>query len=181
MNQTLTDLLRHARQSAPRRLVAEVNTLLEQTLTFVPRAGVDIVRHFDPSLPRVSADPDLLHQAFLNIVINARQAMPEGGRLTVESRADGRNGRPVRITISDTGRGISADHLERIFQPFFTTKPQGTGLGLAIAARIVEQHGGRIAVETVPGQGTTFTIVLPAAPLESCRRGEDHAVPAAGR
>jgi signal transduction histidine kinase len=181
MNQTLTDLLRHARQTPPRRITAEVNTLLEQTLTFVPRTGVDVVRRFDPSLPQVSADPDLLHQAFLNIVINARQAMPQGGRLTVESRADGRNGRPVRITISDTGAGIPPDHLDRIFQPFFTTKPNGTGLGLAIAARIVEQHGGRIAVNTAPGEGTTFTIALPAAPLESCWRGEDHAVPTAGR
>jgi two-component system NtrC family sensor kinase len=181
MNQTLTDLLRHARQTPPRRITAEVNTLLEQTLTFVPRTGVDVVRRLDPSLPQVSADPDLLHQAFLNIVINARQAMPQGGRLTVESRADGRNGRPVRITISDTGAGIPPDHLDRIFQPFFTTKPNGTGLGLAIAARIVEQHGGRIAVNTAPGEGTTFTIALPAAPLESCWRGEDHAVPTAGR
>jgi two-component system, NtrC family, sensor kinase len=131
------------------------------------------VRRLGPSLPRVEVDPNLVHQVFLNILVNARQAMPHGGRLTVESRVHGSNShrRSVEVLISDTGIGIDHDDLNRIFQPFFTTKSQGTGLGLAIAARVIEQHAGRITVDSTVGEGTTFTVVLPASPV-GARHGE---------
>jgi two-component system NtrC family sensor kinase len=87
----------------------------------------------------------------------------------------------VEVRISDTGGGIAAEHLTRIFQPFFTTKAQGTGLGLAIAARVIEQHGGRITVESSVGHGTTFTIALPATPPVNRARSDTHAIQSAGR
>jgi len=174
MNRTLTDLLRHARPEKPQRLLVEINGVLEQSLKFLPRGGIEVIRRLDSSLPPVSADPNLLHQALLNILVNARQAMPHGGRLTIETHALPGNGRPVQIRITDTGVGIADDQIARIFQPFFTTKAQGTGLGLAIAARVVEEHGGRITVESVVGKGTAFTIALPTAPSSAlpADRGE---------
>lgn len=161
MNKTLTDLLQHARPGQPQRIAVDINALLEQTLRFLPRDAVEIARHYDQSLPPLLVDPNLLHQAFLNILVNAQQAMPQGGSLTVVT-GRGAAGSAVEVRIGDTGSGIAADQLPRIFQPFFTTKSQGTGLGLPIAARIVEQHGGRIRVASEPGRGSVFTITLPA-------------------
>jgi signal transduction histidine kinase len=181
MNKTLTDLLQQARPAKPQQAAVNVNTVLEQSLRFMPLAGIEVVQHLDPTLPLLEADPNLLHQAFLNILVNARQAMPHGGRLTVESRARDGSRPSVEISIGDTGLGISPEHATRIFQPFFTTKPHGTGLGLAIAARVIEQHGGRITVDSTPGIRTVFTIVLPA-PLTGERQGSHrHATPSTDR
>lgn len=162
MNRTLTGLLHHARPVAPERTAVDVNDLLEQSLRFIPRANIEIVRRFDSSLPLLCVDPNLVHQAFINILVNARQAMPNGGRLTVQTRYRNGASHVVEVSIADTGVGIDAAHARRIFDPFYTTKPQGTGLGLAIAARVIEQHGGRIDVESAPGCGATFTLTLPA-------------------
>ena len=168
-----------------RQMALDVIGLLEQSLRFLPRGDIEVVRRLDTSLPPVSVDPNLLHQALLNILVNARQAMPNGGRLTIETRILGGNGRPVQIRIADTGIGIPADQLLRIFQPFFTTKAQGTGLGLAITARVVEEHGGRITVESAVGKGTTFTIALPTAPTNTPpierRSGGTHVAQSPGR
>jgi len=180
MNKTLSDLLTHVRPAVPRSVEVDINEVLEHSLRFLPRGNITLVRRFDTSLPLVRVDPNLLHQAFLNVLVNARQAMPHGGRLTVETRTLGNGGRPIEVRISDTGTGIAADHLGRIFQPFFTTKVQGTGLGLAIAARVIEQHGGRITVESFPGEGTTFTIALPGPRVPQRTRGVDYAVESAG-
>jgi signal transduction histidine kinase len=181
MDKTLTDLLQHARPAAPTMVGLDVNGLLEQSLRVLPRGPIEIVRQFDESLPPLPADPGLLHQAFLNILVNARQAMPEGGRLTVRTQLDETDGRTIRVLISDSGIGIPPEHLGRVFEAFFTTKSQGTGLGLAIAARAVERHGGRIAVASEAGRGTTFTIALPVGPAIGCGRREAHAVSGAGR
>jgi signal transduction histidine kinase len=181
MNRTLTDLLQHARPVPPQRIAVEINGLLAQSLQFLPRGDIQIVSRLDGSVPEVYVDPSLLHQAFLNILVNARQAMPQGGRLTVETRVAPGRTLEVEVRFSDTGGGIAAEHLSRIFQPFFTTKAQGTGLGLAIAARVVEQHGGRITVESLVGRGTTFTIVLPATPPTNGARSDTHATQSAGR
>lgn len=181
MNKTLTDLLQHARPAEPQRIAIDLNALLEQSLRFLPRGSIEIVRQLDDSLPPLHVDPNLLHQAFLNILVNARQAMPHGGRLTLGTRVDRANGRAVEVLISDTGVGIAREHLDRIFQPFFTTKSQGTGLGLAIAARVIEQHGGRITVQSAEGRGTTFTIALPARPAIARARSEAYAIQSAGR
>lgn len=110
------------------------------------------------SLQPVAADPDLLHRAFSNLGLNAIDAMPEGGTLTLGTR-DGPNG--VFVEISDTGTGLSAEERERLFTPYYTSKTHGTGLGLAIAQSIVSDHGGRISVRSQLGQGTAFVIELP--------------------
>lgn len=167
MNKTLTDLLWHARPPTPQYLCLDVNEVMEQILWFLPMAsetGIEVVRRLQPGLPSLRLDPNLVHQALLNILVNARQAMPNGGQLSVATRHRQNlmgEGEVVELSISDTGPGILEENRSRIFQPFFTTKAQGTGLGLAIAARIIEQHGGSIAVESEVGKGTTFRIVFP--------------------
>jgi len=111
-------------------------------------------------LPEIECLPTQLNQVFLNILMNAAQAMPDGGKITVRT---GTQGDDVWVAISDTGRGIPADQLKRIFDPFFTTKAVGvgTGLGLSLSYGIVEKHRGRIEVQSEVGAGTTFRVVLP--------------------
>ena len=111
----------------------------------------------DP-LPEVSADSDLLHRALQNLVLNAIDAMPQGGALTIRTRALGDQ---VEISISDTGSGLSPEECERLFTPYYTTKQHGTGLGLAIVQSVVSDHGGKISVESTKEKGTTFRIELP--------------------
>jgi signal transduction histidine kinase len=111
----------------------------------------------DP-LPEISADPDLLHRALQNLVLNAIDAMPEGGELTIRS-ATLSNG--VEISVSDTGSGLTQEECGRLFTPYYTTKQHGTGLGLAIVQSVVSDHGGKISVESTKEKGTTFRIELP--------------------
>ena len=115
-------------------------------------------------IPQVYGDPEKLRQVFLNLILNGVQATGRGGSLTISAApiADGEDALPfVRISFADTGEGIAPDDLERIFEPFYTTKDGGTGLGLTITQRIVESHGGRIEVESGTGRGTVFRIFLP--------------------
>ncbi|MCM2359070.1 MAG: ATP-binding protein [Geobacteraceae bacterium] len=110
---------------------------------------------------RVSGNPDRLGQVLLNLAKNALQAMSDGGALSVTATASGPY---IVITVSDTGHGITAEHMERIFEPFFTTKARGTGLGLALCKKIVDEHGGKISVASEPGKGTSVVINLPVIP-----------------
>jgi two-component system, NtrC family, nitrogen regulation sensor histidine kinase NtrY len=121
------------------------------------KVGVDL--QLDSSLQPVAADSDLLYRAISNLVLNAMDAMPEGGTLTLGTHAD--DGK-VRIEVADTGSGLTAEECERIFTPYYTSKKHGTGLGLAIVQSVVSDHGGRIHVQSEPGRGTTFVIELPA-------------------
>ena len=123
---------------------------------------LSIERHFDDALPRITVDGNKIRQVLVNLLINANQAMPDGGRIVVVTRHD-TDGRHIAISITDTGMGISRDNIAKIFDPFFTTKgpEKGTGLGLSVSYGIVRQHGGEIDVDSAPGQGTTFTIRLP--------------------
>jgi two-component system sensor histidine kinase HydH len=113
---------------------------------------------------QVSGNKDRLGQVLLNLAKNALQAMPDGGSLRIAATAAGKG---VTLTVSDTGHGISAEHMARIFEPFFTTKARGTGLGLALCKKIIEEHAGKIAVVSAPGEGTTVSITLPGARAKS--------------
>lgn len=117
----------------------------------------------------VEGSEDQLKQAFLNVIINSLEAMPNGGRLVVSAAsAEAVDSAPALATIriEDTGEGIPADRMGRLFDPFFSTRPHGTGLGLTIAHRVIQDHGGKIQVESTPGRGTTFTVELPSLPGE---------------
>ncbi len=118
--------------------------------------------------PLLMADGDLLRQALLNLFINAIQAMPEGGNISVDLKEDGGY---TSFIIKDTGTGIEPEIIDRIFDPFFTTKPTGTGLGLTITARIVQAHGGFINVESRPGEGTTFILSIPSLLSDEVSQG----------
>ena len=136
--------------------------------------GVQIVRRYDPSIPPLWADPDRLTQVFQNLVQNGIEAMPGGGRLTLTTRVSldavygkvdvGTGPRPlVEVLVTDEGEGIPGALLDRVFDPFVTTKPRGLGLGLAISHRIVEEHRGALRVTSTPGKGTSFACYLPIA------------------
>jgi signal transduction histidine kinase len=144
---------------------ADVNLTVEFVLDFLgyeaSRRGVSLIRNLDHRLPVVRIDSNVLKQILINLVMNALQAMePVGGRLLVESRV--LNSSEVCVVVSDTGPGIAAECLTRIFEPYFTTKKpgEGTGLGLFVTRTLVENLGGRIEVESSPGEGTTFTVAL---------------------
>ncbi|HEX4588645.1 MAG TPA: ATP-binding protein [Gemmataceae bacterium] len=133
----------------------------EMTDFFAPTAktaNVTLTTYLPADLPTVALDADLFKQALLNLMLNGEQAMPQGGELIVQ--ACGENG-GVRLDLIDTGVGMTAEQATKVFRPFVTTKPGGTGLGLPTTKRIVEAHGGTIAVESEPGRGTKFTIRLP--------------------
>jgi two-component system NtrC family sensor kinase len=145
-----------------------VNTLLIETLelvqTHLRHNRVTVLHTLDEHLPPITAHADQLRQVFLNMMLNACDAMPEGGTLHVLTHplAESEDTTPsVMIRISDTGIGIPGEHTPHLFEPFYTTKPKGTGLGLAISAHIITQHAGQISVESQPGCGTTFIITLP--------------------
>lgn len=120
--------------------------------------------HLDEALGPIQADPDLLHRAVQNLILNALDAMPAGGTLTLQTEAATAG---VRVKISDTGKGLTKEECERLFTPYYTTKHHGTGLGLAIVQSVVSDHGGRISVESEPDRGTTFRIDLPVRPPQS--------------
>lgn len=141
--------------------LAEVidEVLLLQQAEF-ERAGIEVIRRFDPQTGQVPVDPKMFRQLVLNLVINAIQAMPSGGQLCVSlERVDEAS---ARMEVADTGGGIPPEYIERLFVPFFTTKEQGTGLGLALCYSIVEAHQGRLDVESQMGEGTCFAVTLPA-------------------
>jgi signal transduction histidine kinase len=124
-------------------------------------AGVEVVTDMRSAQPTLLADPRHLEQVVTNLVLNAVQAMPGAGQLTVCVRDDGPE--TVVLSVSDNGVGIAPEHLPRVFEPLFTTKSKGIGLGLALAKILVEAHGGAIAAESERGKGTTLTVRLPAA------------------
>jgi len=132
--------------------------LFQAQLDAPGRANIGCELRLDPHLEPVLADAELLHRAISNLVLNAMDAMPQGGTLTLRSRQDGGN---VMIEVADTGIGLTPEECAQIFTPYYTSKTHGTGLGLAIAQSVVSDHGGRIQVQSEPGRGTTFVIALP--------------------
>jgi signal transduction histidine kinase len=171
----IRQLMAFARQTPPREGRVDVNRLiLKSADLWRPRCqaeGVRLEYALDPGLPETLADESQLRQVVTNLVVNAVQAMPEGGTLRIETAPD--DG-VIRIAVRDTGTGIAPEVLPRIFDPFFTTKDvdQGTGLGLSLVHGIVVGHGGRVEASSEPGHGTCVTVTLPVrTPVED--DGED--------
>jgi len=159
----IRNLLDFARQTEPMLRLSDINQVIEQVLAMVGHQAklqnIEVVKEFSPSLPKVMADFDQLQQIFTNLTLNAIQAMPDGGRLTIRSSAVDSE---VRIDVQDTGSGISKENMSKLFTPFFTTKSKGkgVGLGLAVVHGIIERHKGRIKVQSEVGKGTTFSVYL---------------------
>jgi two-component system NtrC family sensor kinase len=161
-------LLEFSRQSKANTERIDLNRILQDTLSPLAKQAlffnIEVVRDLDPGLPAVMADKSQFQQVFMNIFVNAVQAMDERGTITIASRHN-RAGKCVEMAISDTGRGIAPEQIDRIFDPFFTTKEsgRGTGLGLSIAYGVVTTHRGAISVRSEVGKGSTFTIRMPVA------------------
>jgi signal transduction histidine kinase len=159
----IRNLLDFSRQTEPTLRLVDVNQVIEQVLAMVGHQAqlqkVDVVRDLSPSLPKVMADADKLQQVFTNLTLNAIQAMPGGGKLTLRTLVDNSQ---VRIDVQDNGCGISKENLSKLFTPFFTTKEKGSGvgLGLAVVRGIIERHKGQIKVQSEVGKGTTFSVYL---------------------
>ena len=164
----LSDLLRKmlsfSKPDQEQRQPVDINTVIDEILLLHEKQlrenDIHIVSTFFDGLGRVNASKDQLRQVFLNMVSNARDAMPTGGTLTVTTSGDGEN---VVIEITDTGTGIKEEHLDKIFDSFFTTKDEvkGVGLGLSVCYGFIKDHGGDIVVKSQEGAGTTFDITLP--------------------
>ena len=156
----------HDHEFLPLNIRDEIETSLELVEYHLRARKIQVEREFDANLPTIQADPEQLRQIFLNLLTNASDAMPQGGTLVTRLRSvDAENGgRGVRIELTDSGLGITPANLERIWEPFFTTKPEGkgTGLGLAISRRAIEAHHGTISIGSNSGKGTTVRIFLPA-------------------
>lgn len=167
LNRLVGDFLSYGRPPRLALLACRVEETLDEVLSLVQAKArdqrIEIVRRIPADLPVIQADPEGMRTCFLNVVLNALQATPPGGSLTTEAKAaqNGSGGAVVSISFSDTGCGIAPLDLERLFEPYFSTREAGVGLGLAITQRIVQDHGGEIRVDSAPGRGTTFRIDLP--------------------
>lgn len=163
LNTIVQEFLGFARPKQPEFQLSDIDKTIESVLTLTAqearKSGVRIEKKLDSTIGKRNLDAGLLKQAFLNIVLNAIQAMPDGGRLIVETSL--RN-ELLEVKIVDTGNGIPEENRKKLFSPFFTTKKNGTGLGLAITYRIIENHRGTIDVVSEPGRGTTITVKIPA-------------------
>jgi two-component system sensor histidine kinase AtoS len=157
-------LLNFAKPPKPQFSLVDLNGILETAASFSLKnpsfSPIKALKDYDGNLPETMADPMQLQQVFMNLILNAVEAMPGGGTLTLKTSYD-KSSNTLQIMISDTGEGIADEMKEKIFQPFFTTKSKGTGLGLAISKRLIEQHGGNIIAESNHPKGTIFRITFP--------------------
>jgi two-component system sensor histidine kinase HydH len=165
LNRVVSQFLDYARPYVPELRPRPINAVIEKAMALIEAdrlsARIHIQLELHPHLPPVPMDQEQIHQVILNIALNAVEAMPEGGTLTIRtSRIESDTGDAVGISVRDTGRGIRRETLKLIFTPFFTTKERGVGLGLAVCQRIIRNHGGRLRVKSIPGQGTIFYIRL---------------------
>jgi two-component system NtrC family sensor kinase len=163
-------LLGFSRKTASEKAHVDINTLIENTLSMVRNQAkfhnIAFDIRLDKSIPMINADPNQIQQVFLNLLINAADAMEEKGKITISSRmVEYDDERFVELEFTDTGPGIPEDIRSKVFEPFFTTKPagKGTGLGLAVSYGIIKKHEGQILVKSEPGQGASFFIRLPVA------------------
>jgi signal transduction histidine kinase len=162
MENLLRDFLRFARmrdlEMTPGNLNDELSAVLELYQAQADRAGIEVVKYFDPDLPSVMLHSDSIQAALINLVKNAMEAMPDGGQLVVHTYATPRG---VALDLIDTGCGMDENTALKMFEPFFSTKHGGSGLGLPTARKIIEAHGGRIAVQSEMGRGTKFVLEFP--------------------
>jgi signal transduction histidine kinase len=167
----LDDFLNFAKVRRLHLEPSDLNHQIEDVLEFfapeAAAAGIEVLRYLDAELPRVMLDREAFRQALLNLIINAKQAMPDGGQLVVRTAAQGET---VAVYLIDTGCGMDDRTMSKMFEAFFSTKPGGSGLGLPTTEKIIAAHGGRIRVQSEVGHGTQFTIELPAP----ARLGEQH-------
>jgi two-component system NtrC family sensor kinase len=174
-------ILKFGRQSDPQLREVDLKIFIPQVTAMVSKKasvnGIEIVQEIAKNTPPVHGDPGQLQQVLVNLLNNAMDAVMDlhgssGGSIAIEAGAS--DGNQTRIVVSDNGCGIDADNIKKIFSPFFTTKPvgRGTGLGLAVCYGIINTLGGTMTVDSVPGGGSTFTILLPSAP--SSPAGKDH-------
>jgi PAS domain S-box-containing protein len=183
LDTTINDVLEYSRTAKPVKQPTDLHALLEETLQYVAekmeKSNIKLERKYDPNFPLVPMDYNKIKQVFLNMVLNAIHAMPQGGTLTFQTSVqqglrDGDSSNPsdwvshiflnqkmAVVSIQDTGCGIPKENIPKLFHPFFTTKTTGTGLGLSICHKIVEAHGGTITVDSKEGLGTTFSIQFP--------------------
>lgn len=160
------DLLEFSRESSPQKEAIGIEVILDEIVTFFHKQPdfrhIEIRKDYGSGLPDISVDPNQIRQVFMNLVINAGHAMPQGGELKISTYCS-TDGKYVCAALKDSGDGIAEDNLARIFDPFFTTKSEGTGLGLSISYGIIENNGGKIAVNSRLGEGATFTVILPVS------------------
>jgi PAS domain S-box-containing protein len=163
LSTVVTEFLDFARPKEPHFRPCSLNDVIKRSLRVanLPAVHPKVQTELElDQLPQAEADPEQCQQALINLILNAAQAMPEGGGLCIRSRHEADNQRVI-IEVMDTGQGIDSETRSRIFNPFFTTKDEGTGLGLSIVHRIVENHKAHISVESTPGEGCTFRIAFP--------------------
>jgi PAS domain S-box-containing protein len=185
LDTTISDVLEYSRPDRVTKAPVDMHEMLDETITFLNeklgKARVTVLKSYSPKISRVALDSAKIRQVLLNLILNAIQAMGDGGRLTLKTdlidslipeKGDGKEGsqayqqlflqqKMAAISVTDTGCGISKANLAKLFHPFYTTKVTGTGLGLSICHKIVKSHGGTLDVESVEGKGTTFTLYLP--------------------
>jgi signal transduction histidine kinase len=167
----ITDFLEFAKPHPLQMEMTDLNGVIEETAALLAHydltgGALHIVRSLDPLLPDLPMDRNSMKQVLWNVLINAMQAMPDGGILTIKTSwkpdmPEGSHSGEAAVSVSDTGKGMSPETLKKAFQPFFSTKTKGTGLGLSIVERVVKQHGGRIFVDSAPDRGTTMVIIMP--------------------
>ena len=162
LNNIITDFLNFAKPKNPNLMNCNVEAVLEKNINFlashIEEEGYTVAKHYDNNIPEITADSDMLYQAFLNILINAMQAMPEGGKIHVAIQSTDNT---VKIFFEDDGEGIPQNLMEKIWDPFFTTKAKGTGLGLGIVKNIIESHSGRVQISARTGAGARVKVELP--------------------
>lgn len=165
LNQTVTEFLDFARPREPSLRPCNLEEILDRNLEFlqpeIDKRHITVERQYHLDGHPLAVDPDLLYRAFLNIIMNAIQAVPEGGQITITTEFGPHQNNGVQILIHDNGEGIEPETVQKIFNPFFTTKDMGSGLGLPIVKSIIESHRGTVRIDSTPGQGTTVSIVLP--------------------
>lgn len=161
-NRVVEELLSYARPVKPQFGPVSLERVIESVLVFLAPAlrqqGIVLKRNIQANLPDIEGDGEKLKQVFVNLLLNSKEAMPNGGEITIMAVA---GPHWLEVQFTDNGPGIAPEHLERLFEPFFSTKEAGTGLGLSIAKQLVEQHNGELLVESEPGKGTCFTIHIP--------------------